>query len=83
MSEHSPGKRLFGGILMGVGILIAGASGLCSVLFLADGSADAEFVQIVLLVGGIPFVFGLMFLAGGYALFRSGKATPPGDGTRF
>jgi hypothetical protein len=84
MSEYSPGKRLFGGILVGVGILLAGASGACSVWFLVQGAgADNGFWQIVLLVGGIPFAFGALFMLVGCLLLKAGKGTPPDGGTRF
>lgn len=67
-------SRLFGGILQAAGILIAGASGLCSLVFLGsiiDGNAQfgSELAQILMLValfGGIPFVIGI-------AMFRWGR----------
>lgn len=74
MSEGSAGMRLFGGILMGIGILIALLSGLCSLWFLADGGNDAGWWEIVLLVGGIPFALGVLLIATGYFVHRKGRA---------
>jgi hypothetical protein len=74
-------KALLGGILMAIGILIAGASGLCSAwffLFVIGGASNnsasgfASLTVMVLLVGGLPFVGGIgMILAGRSVLRRS------------
>jgi hypothetical protein len=79
-------KKIFGSILMAVGILIAGASGLCSLAVLGSGLSGGpgglgELLGIVLLVGGIPFGIGLAVFFGGSALVRQAKRdadkTPP------
>lgn len=57
--------RLMGAILQAVGLLVAGASGLCSAWFLvAMGSsgetgAVPDILLLVALFGGIPFALGL------------------------
>ncbi len=70
-------KSLFGGILLGAGILIAGASGLCSLVFLVMGlSEPSGFVDVapmVLVVGGIPFAIGLGLFFLGRSLVRSAR----------
>ena len=69
-------KKLFGGLLLAVGILIAGGSGLCSlsILFMDGvGHIDAEMLGIVALVGGIPLVVGVAIAFGGWALIRSAR----------
>lgn len=71
-------KHVFGSILMGVGILIAGASGLCSLVVLGEGLSDVvggfgEVLGIVLFVGGIPFGIGVAIFFGGRALVRQAK----------
>jgi len=62
-------SKLFGGILQAVGILIAGASGLCSLFFLVQMMSGAGFGLLVLIVpiGGIPFLIG-------FGLFRWGRS---------
>ena len=67
-------SKLLGGILMAVGILIAGASGLCSLFFLASMATSARgqggfagLLPLVVLIGGIPFAIG-------FGLFRWGRA---------
>lgn len=72
-------KQVFGAMLMGVGILIAGASGLCTVVLglgeiFASGSREDVGVGVVLVVGSIPFVIGLAAFFGGRALVRRGDS---------
>jgi hypothetical protein len=69
-------KGVFGGILMAVGILIAGGSGLCSLMILFGGSGEFsgfEMWPMVLMIGGIPFAVGAGIAYGGYALLRSAR----------
>jgi hypothetical protein len=68
-------KTVAAGILLAVGILIAGASGLCSLYMmvssmLAAGETLSDLL-LVLLVGGIPFMVGVGLILGGRALIRS------------
>lgn len=69
---------LCGGILLAIGILIMGASGLCCGVFFfstlgTSGSGDATLLPIVLLFGGLPFAGGIGLVLGGRALIRSAK----------
>lgn len=70
-------KTLFGGILLAIGLLIAGASGLCSLTILGMGLSESgglvTLLPMVAVVGGIPFAFGLMLFFGGRALLRQAK----------
>ena len=69
-------KKLFGGILMAVGILIAGASGLCSAAIIFSGGMGPEamsMLPMVLMVGGIPFAVGVLIAIGGGALIKSAR----------
>jgi hypothetical protein len=67
-------KTFFGGILLAIGILIAGASGLCTVVFLTmtvgHGAGGAEGFSLMLVVGGIPFTIGMGLFFAGRALIR-------------
>ena len=64
-------KRLIGSVLQAVGILIAGASGLCSAGYLFTmGGSDAILIPFVLIFGSIPFAFGLVLYRGGRLLIR-------------
>ena len=72
-------KVFFGGLLLATGILIAGASGLCTIAFwviaLSEGpSGAAEFIVMSLVIGGIPFAIGLGLLFWGRSLLRSARA---------
>ena len=67
-------KGVVGGILIAVGLLIAGGSGLCSLAILFDGGFTSEemgMLPLVLIVGGIPFAAGVGLIFGGRALIRS------------
>ncbi|HEX6741884.1 MAG TPA: hypothetical protein VF079_08855 [Sphingomicrobium sp.] len=67
-------KEIFGGILLAVGILVAGASGLCSLVVLFGfGSSDLSMIPLVLVVGGIPFAIGFGIGFGGWALIKSAR----------
>lgn len=73
-------KLIFGGILLAIGILIAGASGLCSLYFIGSGltyggSSDELLsdLPLVLMVGGIPFAVGVGLIFSGRALIRSDR----------
>jgi len=66
--------KIVGGILMAIGILIAGASGLCSLMVLFGPSGEfsgMEMWPMVLLFGGIPFAVGAAIGYAGYALIRN------------
>lgn len=73
-------KTFFGGILMAIGILIAGASGLCTITVLISALSSIgggnEFsglgmIPIVGIVGGIPFAIGVGLIFAGRSLMRS------------
>lgn len=69
-------KSLFGGLFLGAGILIAGLSGLCSLLILVMSVADGQVLDmlpIVLIVGGIPVAIGLGLFFIGRAMLRSAR----------
>ena len=69
--------KILGGILLAIGILIAGASGLCSLAFLSDSSGMGGFLEVlpmILIFGGIPFAMGLAFCFAGAFLIRRNEA---------
>lgn len=68
-------KTLLGGILVAVGILIAGASGICSLIFLVTSHGESGLILMVLAFGGIPFLIGLGLVYGGRAVIRSDLET--------
>lgn len=59
-------KRLFGGLLLGIGILIMTCSGLCSLIVIVSGVRDPTMLPLPLLFGGVPFLMG-------FGLFRWGR----------
>lgn len=62
--------QLFGGLLLGIGILIMTCSGLCSLYVVALGFSavfqDPTVILFPLIVGGIPFAIG-------FGLYRLGR----------
>ena len=75
-------KQLIGGILIAAGILIAGASGLCSLYmvftsdtFRSGGLGELmSMLPLLLLFGGIPFALGLGLVFGGRSVIRRGRS---------
>lgn len=55
-------SRLFGGLLLGIGILVMTCSGLCSlyVVILGFGEVfkDPSIILLPMIVGGVPFALG-------------------------
>jgi hypothetical protein len=70
-------RTLFGGLLLAIGVLIAGASGLCSLAVLFSGSSEfgraTSMLPMVLIFGGIPFAIGAALIFVGNMLIREGK----------
>lgn len=70
-------KRLLGGILLGIGILLMGASGLCTgafvvmALFSGNLTDGLGMIPLGLAVGIVPFGIGLGIYYGGRALIRA------------
>lgn len=78
-------RKLFGGVLLAVGVLIAGASGLCSIAVLVSGLAEQggpdsilSFLPAVAIFGGIPLLGGVGLAVLGRSLIRS-DSPPPSD----
>ena len=71
-------QKVVGGIMIGIGILVAGLSGLCTVMmFVAAPSAEnfsAESLGIVSIFGGIPFTLGVGLIFLGRYLIKSARA---------
>lgn len=68
-------QKIIGAIMIAVGILVAGLSGLCTVMmFVAEPSAEnfsAESIGIVTIFGGIPFAIGIGLIFLGRYLVKS------------
>ena len=71
--------KFFGGLLMGIGILIATLSGLCSAFFLltmlTSSGGGGEFggggmLILIAIVGGLPFMSGVGLFYWGRWLLR-------------
>jgi len=68
-------RKLMGGLMMAAGLLIAGASGLCSLWIIGIALSEANNSQWSDLAGGIPvlLIFGGIPFAGGVGLFIGGR----------
>ena len=68
-------RRLLGGILLAVGLLVMTGSGLCSLAVILSvlGSGDRGGIPFVLLIGGIPFAGGFGLFWWGVRLIRSAR----------
>ena len=73
-AEPSPIRKLFGGLLLALGILIAALSGLCTlagvVLFGAGGSGNAGNALLALIIGAPPLLIGAGLIWWGRYLLR-------------
>jgi hypothetical protein len=75
-------SKSIGGVMIVSGVLIAGASGLCSVLVLWEsfqnrpqaGADQLDFSGLVPIFGGIPFLIGLALIWGGRKMVRTAQA---------
>jgi hypothetical protein len=74
-------KRLFGGLLLGIGILVMTCSGLCSLYVIAVGFSEAvsspALILFPLIVGGVPFGIGFGLFKWGQKLLNQ-PTEPPG-----
>ena len=70
-------KILFGGLFIAVGILIAGASGICSlyVLITPDGELGdrLSMLPLVLIFGGLPLALGVAIALAGRSIVRQAR----------
>jgi len=70
-------KQLFGGLLLGTGILIMTCSGLCSLVVVVLGfdtaMHDPSVIMLPVLIGGIPFAIGFGLFQWGRALLRQAE----------
>jgi hypothetical protein len=74
--------RLFGAMLMIVGVLIVALAGLCSAAFLVtmgmnSGGLFFSNIGVVLLFGGVPIAMGVGLFIGGRALVDGPRRKPP------
>lgn len=69
-------RGLFGGILLAIGILIAGLSGLCSLFVIVSSLSSGQVgdaLGMALVFGGIPLAIGVGLIFAGRALIAGGK----------
>ena len=70
--------RFFGALLIVGGALIAALCGLCTLLFVGVGVSGGSgggsgLVELALILGGVPTVFGGLMIWGGIALIRGAR----------
>jgi hypothetical protein len=74
-------RGLFGGLLLGTGLLIMTCSGLCSlavvVMGFSEAMRDPSIIMLPLLVGGIPFAIGFGLFWWGRWLLRTDPSRAP------
>lgn len=66
--------------MAGIGILIAGLSGLCSLIWpFNPGLGGFSMLPLVALFGGPPIAIGVGLIFGGRYLIRQARAAKPSD----
>jgi hypothetical protein len=88
MSGDRTVAKLFGAMLMAVGVLIAGLAGLCSASFIVmmiaqPGGGAMSGVPMVLVFGGVPIAIGVGIFVGGRELWRGPPPVRRVDPKRF
>jgi hypothetical protein len=68
-------KVVLGGIMIAIGVLIAGATGLCCVMLIANAGAitGPEAFVTMGLYAGLPFAAGVGLILGGVSLIRQAR----------
>jgi len=79
-TDNGPVAKLFGGLLMAVGVLMVGLCGLCSAFFLVStiggaSSGVGSMVMLALVFGGVPIAAGVALFIVGRNL-RRGSQSP-------
>ncbi len=75
-------NKFFGWLLIIIGVLVAGTAGLCSAGMLSSttvghGPTAAQWLPMVAIFGGIPFIFGVACIIAGWVLQKSKKPPKP------
>lgn len=63
-------RKLLGAMLLAIGALVAGLSGLCTLIFAAS---DTSLIGVALLLGIVPFLVGGGLVLVGRALLRRAR----------
>jgi amino acid transporter len=78
--QRDPVVSFFGVALLGVGVLVATLSGLCTgialIISLASGYEGLSIAGMALIVGGVPLLIGLALAWAGRAILRSQRPRP-------
>ena len=76
-------KKFLAGLLMTVGALIGGLSGLCTLVVVVMGmgdNGDGELIAMALFIGAIPIALGAGVFFVGWVLWRQKpRPVPPAD----
>lgn len=67
---------MLGGCLQAIGILVAGLTGLCTLIMMSGVNSWRSFARTIQEMGaalGIPFVIGVGFIVVGRMLIQSGR----------
>lgn len=72
-------NRFFGGLLLGIGILVMTCSGLCSLVVIMAGFGEVirepSALMLPLAFGGVPFLIGFGLFNWGRSLLRRADDT--------
>jgi uncharacterized membrane protein (DUF441 family) len=69
-------SKLVGGIIMGVGILVAGVSGICTLFFLDEAFTDSNMLLATLRLGVLSFLIGAGLIYWGRTIIKRANALP-------
>jgi protein-S-isoprenylcysteine O-methyltransferase Ste14 len=69
-------SKLGGSIMMGVGILIAAVSGLCTLFFLDEAFTNSAMLGAVIRMGLVPFLVGAGLIYWGRTIIKRATVVP-------
>jgi hypothetical protein len=70
-------SKVAGGCLIAAGILIAGVSGICSLVFAEEAFSNPSMIWPILRLGVLPFFVGIGLFMWGRSIHRKADAAPP------
>jgi protein-S-isoprenylcysteine O-methyltransferase Ste14 len=71
-------SKTAGGCLIAAGILIAGVSGICSLVFVEEVFTNSAMIWPIIRLGVVPFCLGIgMFFWGRSIMRKADAAAPP------
>jgi hypothetical protein len=71
-------SKLAGGCMLAAGVLIAGVSGICTLIFVGEAATNSSMIMPLISLGVFPFCIGVgLFMWGRSIIGKADAAVPP------